>query len=68
MHALGIPILNDRIYPPRHPTPDDDYNRPLQLLAKSVRFKDPLTGEQRDFKTRLSLSLLPGPGQIEAKK
>jgi tRNA pseudouridine32 synthase/23S rRNA pseudouridine746 synthase len=61
MHALGIPILNDRIYPPVYPTPDDDYALPLQLLAKSVRFIDPLTGEQRDFQTRLSL--LPEPGR-----
>jgi tRNA pseudouridine32 synthase/23S rRNA pseudouridine746 synthase len=58
MHALGIPILNDRIYPPVHPTPDDDYAHPLQLLAKSLRFKDPLTGEERAFHTRLNL--LPG--------
>jgi tRNA pseudouridine32 synthase/23S rRNA pseudouridine746 synthase len=61
MHALGIPILNDRIYPPVYPTPDDDYARPLQLLAKSVRFKDPLTGEDRTFQSRLGL--LPEPGQ-----
>jgi tRNA pseudouridine32 synthase/23S rRNA pseudouridine746 synthase len=52
MHALGIPI------PPVHPTPDDDYAHPLQLLAKSLRFKDPLTGEERAFHT--CLSLLPG--------
>jgi tRNA pseudouridine32 synthase/23S rRNA pseudouridine746 synthase len=57
MNALGIPILNDRIYPPVHPTPEDDYSRPLQLLAKSVTFRDPFTGERRSFHTRLSLSL-----------
>lgn len=57
MNALGIPILHDRIYPPVHPTPDDDYSRPLQLLAKTVRFTDPFTGEARAFHTRLSLSL-----------
>ena len=55
MHALGLPILNDRIYPPVHPTPDDDYAHPLQLLAKSLRFRDPLTGEDRAFQTRLRL-------------
>ncbi|WP_411878981.1 RluA family pseudouridine synthase [Polaromonas sp. YR568] len=55
MHALGLPILNDRIYPPVHPTPDDDYASPLQLLAKSLRFRDPLTGKERAFQTRLSL-------------
>ena len=57
MDALGIPILNDRIYPPAHPTPDDDYSRPLQLLAKAVSFRDPFTGESRSFHTHLSLSL-----------
>jgi tRNA pseudouridine32 synthase/23S rRNA pseudouridine746 synthase len=60
MDALGIPILNDRIYPPVYPTPDDDYTRPLQLLAKAVNFRDPFTGESRAFHTRLSLSLDPG--------
>jgi len=55
MHALGIPILNDRIYPPVHPTPDDDYAHPLQLLAQSLRFRDPLTGRDRVFQTRLRL-------------
>jgi len=66
MYALGIPIFNDRIYPPVYPTPDDDYSRPLQLLAKSISFRDPVTGEQRAFQTRLNLlagstpaSLLP---------
>ena len=66
MYALGIPIFNDRIYPSVYPTPDDDYSRPLQLLAKSISFRDPVTGEQRVFHTRLNLlagsmpaSLLP---------
>jgi tRNA pseudouridine32 synthase/23S rRNA pseudouridine746 synthase len=57
MNALGIPILHDRIYPPVNPTPDDDYNRPLQLLAQAVAFRDPFTGESREFHTRLTLSL-----------
>lgn len=57
MNALGIPIRHDRIYPPAHPTPDDDYSRPLQLLAKTVSFRDPFTDEPREFHTRLSLSL-----------
>ncbi len=25
MNALGLPIVNDRIYPPVEPTPEDDY-------------------------------------------
>lgn len=55
MNALGIPILNDRMYPPVAHTPDDDYRYPLQLLAKSIAFTDPVTGQPRQFESRLSL-------------
>ena len=58
MAALGIPITNDRIYPAGQHTLNDDYTHPLQLLAKSIAFKDPYTGERRQFKSRTSL--LPG--------
>ena len=57
MNALGIPICNDRMYPLVKATPDDDYTRPLQLLAKSLAFADPLTGQARRFESRISLSL-----------
>jgi tRNA pseudouridine32 synthase/23S rRNA pseudouridine746 synthase len=57
MLGLGIPILNDRIYPPVVPTPEDDYAQPLQLLAKSIAFTDPLTGQARQFESRLRLLL-----------
>jgi tRNA pseudouridine32 synthase/23S rRNA pseudouridine746 synthase len=55
MNALGLPLLNDRMYPPVKVTPDDDYRYPLQLLAKSIAFMDPVTGEQRRFESRLAL-------------
>ena len=58
MNALGLPILNDRMYPPVANTPDDDYRLPLQLLAKSIDFTDPVTGEARRFESRLALRLL----------
>ena len=57
MNSLGIPICNDRMYPPVEVTPDDDYSRPLQLLAKSIAFTDPITGQARRFESRFSLSL-----------
>nr|WP_231379589.1 RluA family pseudouridine synthase [Polaromonas sp. CG_9.11] len=57
MNALGLPIRNDRMYPPVDVTPDDDYARPLQLLAKSIAFTDPLSGESRRFESRLGLFL-----------
>jgi tRNA pseudouridine32 synthase/23S rRNA pseudouridine746 synthase len=56
MNALGLPIDNDRMYPPVSPTPADDYGLPLQLLAKSIAFTDPVTGQARQFQSRLSLS------------
>ena len=56
MNALGLPILNDRMYPPVAQTPDDDYATPLQLLAKSIAFVDPVTGQARRFHSRLTLA------------
>jgi tRNA pseudouridine32 synthase / 23S rRNA pseudouridine746 synthase len=55
MNALGLPIRNDRMYPPVEHTPDDDYRYPLQLLAKSIAFTDPITGQLRNFETRMKL-------------
>ena len=55
MNALGVPILNDRMYPPVSPTPGDDYSLPLQLLAKSIAFTDPLTGQARRFESGFKL-------------
>ena len=56
MNALGLPILNDRMYPPVANTPDDDYSMPLQLLAKSIAFDDPVTGQKRYFESQLALN------------
>ena len=56
MNAFGLPILNDRMYPPVADTPNDDYSLPLQLLAKSIAFKDPVTGQVRIFDSSFSLS------------
>lgn len=54
MVALGAPICNDPFYP-EVLQGEDDYSKPLKLLARSLRFKDPLTGEERYFESRLSL-------------
>ena len=56
MNALGLPILNDRMYPPVAETPDDDYRLPLQLLAKSIAFTDPVTGQARHFQSQRTLA------------
>ncbi|MDD0976852.1 pseudouridine synthase [Pseudomonas fontis] len=54
MTALGASICNDPFYPDVVNGPDD-YAKPLKLLAHSLRFKDPLTGEERYFESRLTL-------------
>ena len=61
MAALGMPIINDLIYPVLQPDLPPgvapDYGQPLQLLAKSVEFTDPVTGQKRYFESRQCLKL-----------
>ncbi|GAA1370266.1 pseudouridine synthase [Brevibacterium luteolum] len=55
MHAIGLPILGDPVYPvDRNPDPYD-FSSPLQLLASTLVFTDPLTGQERTFTTNLQL-------------
>ena len=54
--ALGIPIINDRLYPTLQPREADDFSLPLQLLARSISFRDPLTGQDRCFKSSKGLT------------
>ncbi|HLE61663.1 MAG TPA: pseudouridine synthase, partial [Pyrinomonadaceae bacterium] len=49
--ALGIPVINDKLYPATTHSDDDDFSRPLKLLAKSISFQDPLTGRQHYFES-----------------
>jgi tRNA pseudouridine32 synthase/23S rRNA pseudouridine746 synthase len=55
--ALGIPIRHDQIYPTHLAENTDDYTKPLQLLAKSLSFLDPISGEPRCFTSRRALEL-----------
>jgi tRNA pseudouridine32 synthase/23S rRNA pseudouridine746 synthase len=55
MNSLGIPILNDRFYPEALPAGADDFSAPLQLLARSLAFTDPVAGEARFFKSDFKL-------------
>ncbi|WP_421683745.1 pseudouridine synthase [Stutzerimonas urumqiensis] len=60
MAALGAGLLNDPLYPilqPRESREQDDYSRPLQLLARELTFDDPLTGERRHFESGLTLGI-----------
>tara|TARA_B110000902_G_scaffold22295_1_gene24920 strand:+ start:215 stop:400 length:186 start_codon:yes stop_codon:yes gene_type:complete len=43
MQTLGWPVLTDPYYPQLQPQAADNYGAPLQLLAKSLEFTDPVT-------------------------
>lgn len=53
--SLGIPIVGDPIYPELKQTAADDFASPLQLLAHTLAFTDPVDGQQRRFETRRAL-------------
>jgi tRNA pseudouridine32 synthase / 23S rRNA pseudouridine746 synthase len=53
--ALGIPIINDRFYPELLAETGDDFSQPLQLLARSISFKDPYTRLERFFESGKAL-------------
>jgi len=55
MASIGFPIENDKYYPNLQDESPDNYEKPLQLLAKELRFDDPVTGEPRHFVSRRTL-------------
>ena len=59
MNALDIPIKNDAIYPTLTPFAGTDlpFDRPLQLLAKSLSFIDPIDSQSYEFHSRQVLRL-----------
>jgi tRNA pseudouridine32 synthase / 23S rRNA pseudouridine746 synthase len=59
MHSLGLPIVNDNFYPDLLDVDPEDYSAPLQLLARSLEFTDPLTGAARRFESRRALAVTP---------
>ena len=61
MASLGIGILNDPFYPVLLEQAPDDYSKPLQLLARSIQFTDPLTRQPVQYRSELSLDAFPAP-------
>lgn len=61
MNGLGVPILGDDFYPVITDKPVDDYTRPLQLLAASLEFTDPVSGVPRRFDTQRTLRAWTDP-------
>ncbi|WP_235503600.1 pseudouridine synthase [Aeromicrobium sp. Root344] len=57
LHGLGIPIVDDPLYPTVHDIAVDDFSRPLQLLAAELELTDPFDGSLRRFESVRSLPL-----------
>lgn len=55
MASLGLPLRNDPLYPDIVDVAPDDFSNPLQLLAHSIEFGDPLTGTAHRFVTERNL-------------
>jgi len=55
MSGLGFGILNDRYYPELEAEREDNFETPLQLVAHMLRFKDPLSGINREFTSEREL-------------
>jgi tRNA pseudouridine32 synthase/23S rRNA pseudouridine746 synthase len=61
LHGLGIPIVDDPLYPHVTETSIDDFTRPLQLLASELAFTDPVDGSERRFESVRRLPLRREP-------
>jgi tRNA pseudouridine32 synthase/23S rRNA pseudouridine746 synthase len=55
MASLGLPICYDSLYPDVVEVAPDDFSRPMQLLAHSLEFRDPVGALHREFVSRRKL-------------
>ena len=55
MMSLNMPLMNDALYPTPLAAGDEDYDKPLKLLAKKIEFIDPVSGEIRVFESGFAL-------------
>ena len=55
MAALGLPILGDSLYPTVLDVEPDDFAAPLQLVARTLRFTDPVDQTLREYTSRFAL-------------
>jgi tRNA pseudouridine32 synthase/23S rRNA pseudouridine746 synthase len=56
MASLGLGIVNDAFYPDLLDKAPDDYTKPLQLLARGIRFVDPISKQPVEYRSILELS------------
>ncbi len=61
MSGLGFPVMHDRYYPELLDKQQDDPDKPLQLIARRVRFTDPVCGQLMEFESERKLLFKPSP-------
>lgn len=64
MNSLGLPILGDDFYPEISKHPYDDFRHPLELVARTLEFVDPISGEPRRFDSRVELGARMEPATM----
>ena len=57
MDSLGLPILGDDFYPNVVRRAYDDFSQPLELVARTLEFVDPVSGERRRFVSQTPLGV-----------
>jgi tRNA pseudouridine32 synthase/23S rRNA pseudouridine746 synthase len=55
MASLGLPIVNDPLYPELAMKQPNDFSNPLKLLAKSISFNCPITHKKVDYESQQDL-------------
>jgi tRNA pseudouridine32 synthase / 23S rRNA pseudouridine746 synthase len=60
--GLGLPIVGDPLYPQVQDSLGDDFEHPLQLVARSLAFTDPFDGKPRSWASRVAVEWPLGQG------
>ena len=55
LQLIGSNIINDRYHPELKPVKYDDFENPLQLIARALAFTDPVSGGKYKFKSSRKL-------------
>ncbi len=53
--GLGLPIIGDPLYPDVRDVNADDFSTPLQLVARSLAFTDPIDQTPREYSSHFAL-------------
>jgi tRNA pseudouridine32 synthase / 23S rRNA pseudouridine746 synthase len=65
MASIGVPIDSDPLYPDVVDVAPDDFSRPMQLLAHTLEFRDPLSAHQREFVSGRTLAAVINDGPAD---